>query len=182
MKKRIALLCAALLALSMIGALAQAETKTETIYLEGMPHEITMTKQVSPLGYTLWYDPEILTPQPQAEGQADRYTPTQLAAEQAEMQIYRLNADKADLDATKQEAVQLLANENIPAQPIDTTGLFNGAQSFGVSGINEKELREYYGVKTPAGIYMVFLRYPLEALDGWGARAYRMLQLLTFGQ
>ncbi len=182
MKRTIALALLCALIFGCAAAEQAPRQKIETIWLEGLPEEVTLTRYESPLGFALWYDAAFFRPEPwRGETGTERFLRPEGGDASYELSLYKSPAGSAVAAVARDEALALLSSPGAVAQERDTSGLFGGRESFGAYAVADGLVRELYGVRTDAGFYFITLRCPLEALEGWGSRAYALIQSIEWG-
>ena len=170
-------LAAALALLMAAGALAETalpppETKEGTIYLEGMPETVTLTRFDSQRGYTLWYDANMFAYVPADEGSdIDEFRP---ANPDAIPGVSLAVTFSAQLDYTFEDAKRdvraSLWENGYTVTDIDTASLFPQLDTAGYHGVKGDGITESYVINSGAGAFYITLQYPLVAAEGFSAR------------
>ena len=168
MKKLLA--CLACLMLTVSGALAQSTTTVESYLVEGAEEFRTVTLFESMYGYTLWYDADKLSYIAPGEGNnMDTFIPTNAKGEDVSFDVV-LGGHQMDMTLEDAVAAQ--------AQSLRESGWsFVSAQDDTVIGqMDDTSQVSVRVVYTERGFYYLTSRYPMDAIEGWGARFARMAE------
>lgn len=181
-KMRIALLLAALVALSALWGLAEPARKTLTIQLEGMPEEMPVTEYRLEGLYTVWYDADHFLPVPLENGIRFELMDNRLSAEvsfsiedtwdpgrtdESGLADFREEYERQGWACEGIDAVGMLPLFSFPDDPVQ-----------GFAAIKDRQEALVYLAWAASGTYLCTLRYPLEAAEGWGTRMHFMLNTL----
>lgn len=164
---------------AMAGNLDEMDTtRKEKVILEGMEEEIETRYFSSERGYSFWYDPEVITRQPESEGvDMDRFRPTSPdAIEGIEMTIhyysllgYTFEQAKKDVENTLQDnygefgtAVAAISE----AYPYEVYYAHDG----------DSTILRYVIDNAGEGAFNITVKYPTEAAEGYGSRIEQMIE------
>ena len=152
-------------------------TRKEKIMLEGMEEEIEAHYFSSERGYAFWYDPKVITPQPESEGvEMDIFRPTNPdAIEGVELTIHYENAQgytfeqaKKDIEKTLQDnygGFEKAAAVITEAYPYEVYSAHDGNST----------ILSYVIDNAGVGAFYVTAKYPIEATEGFGSRIEQMI-------
>ena len=175
MKKAVSILL--LIALLFVNGISQAQTREAVIFLEGMEEPVTETLYESALGFSFWYDAELMTVDESAseDGRSLIVFPTE-----SDLPVY--------LELMMPEAVGMLPNKFLEQNAAPGTEYYYDATEAGdeIMGFvqraefNDSLFTAYSVVCSDETFVAAYATYPLEAAEGFGSRFSRLLSTVSF--
>lgn len=156
---------------------SEAETREETIMLEGMEEKITTVKFDSSRGYTLWYDPETILPLTPSEGNnMDDFTLPGSNLNSYALSIHYGSWIGYSFDEAKQAAEMTFADNHDSFEIFDAPNIFTNYPNQAYAAQKDGQSFIQYVVDEGEGSFYLYLTYPTEAAEGFGDRVRHMLK------
>lgn len=153
------------------------QTRQEVIQLEGMDETVTTTYIESPRGYSMWIDTDILSLQPESEGNnMDVFLRPDIDDMSYEVSI----CYNSQLDYTFEQAIRDVLRtmtENYGfAEEFEADGTFTNLPAVGIYAMEGDTTILQYIVDASDGEYYVVVKFPNEAAEGFASRVIWMLR------
>lgn len=179
MKRILPLLTAILFSLVSLSC-AEApllQTRTESIFLEGVEETITTTRIETYRGYSWWIDTDYLTLIPEVEGLGmDLFRRPDTEDNRYEVAIYYGGwlgyTFEEDAEITLQNMLDNYAN----AEEFDIDRTFADLPARGFCATEGDMTFLHYVVDVGEGAYHIGISFPQEAAEGFGSRVIQMLR------
>ncbi len=191
MKKLISIAVVLIMVISLCAfaetdAVAQPETRTTVITLEGMEEEITETLYVSEDGYSIWYQSDMLNLDTNI-GHA-YFAPVNENTEDGAvdftsdiyMVIVPIEIPYEDTDAFLLEATGGFDPSVAVIGEATAETLENGIEIKNVAVIENDIVYCYYLVTNAEMVLCITAAYPTEAAEGFGVRFHNTLRTIEF--
>ena len=173
MKRWIALM----LALLGLALPAAAETRENVIYLEGEPEPVVETLCDTGLGFSFWYDAELLEADVSASGEGAR---VRVCPVDSELPVWLELLTPEAAGALPWRFLEMNAEPDAQYEEFATES-GDAARCFSRPAAHDAALVEtYYAVEGAEDFVVAVACCPLEAEEGWGRRFQQLMRTVAF--